>query len=112
MYPRGMESRDYQEYLHSEWWLHFRQRAIDYYGHRCKVCGLDWKTAGRRLDIHHYRYWKNGESILGREKLSDVCLLCEKHHPQGAYSREQVFHDRIWYLCWKTVLLPLRLLFR
>lgn len=60
----------YDAYLKSDHWQHMRALAREFYGDRCVLCG-----ATRRLDVHHRTYERKG-----RERLSDLILLCRKCH--------------------------------
>jgi hypothetical protein len=59
----------YESYLVSPYWKSFRQRAIVKYG-GCVLCGKD-----TGLQCHHRHY-----KTMGDEELSDVSILCERHH--------------------------------
>lgn len=71
--PKSRE--EYRDvYLKSAHWSSVRTAALAYADHRCQVC------YGRtQLDVHHRTYER-----LGREKPSDVTVLCrhchETHH--------------------------------
>lgn len=83
----------YQEFLHSPYWMTFREKAIKFHGGQCFVCDLDYKAKGKSIQVHHFKYKKWGISIVGREHAFwDVCLLCEGHHVRGEVSR--------WFLLW------------
>ena len=56
-------------YLKSAHWKETRTKALAHYGSVCATCG---KTG---FDVHHKTY-RN----LGREVLSDLAILCRKHH--------------------------------
>lgn len=62
----------YAEYLQTDHWENIRKRFWASKLHKgcCYVCG--GKT---RLHVHHRSYRR-----IGREKLSDFCLLCEACH--------------------------------
>lgn len=86
----GMDP-SYAAYLQSDHWKSFREKARAYYGRRCAVCNLDYVRKRKALHVHHYKYWGvDRSSLLGREKMSDVCCLCEDHHPKGSLSKEAV----------------------
>lgn len=74
---RTDRKKDYQKYLKSQHWLEFRETALDNAGRKCQVCG-----ATESLDVHHNNY-----DNLGNETLTDVVVLCRKHHA--------MFHGKI-----------------
>ena len=62
---------DYKEYLTSEVWKKKRNKIIKERG-ECELCGEK-----KRLEVHHLRYrYKSGKSILGRERETDLVVLC------------------------------------
>lgn len=67
--PKSRE--EYRDvYLKSAHWAKVRSAALAYADHRCQVCN------GRtQLDVHHRTYER-----LGREKPSDVTVLCRRCH--------------------------------
>lgn len=65
----------YARYLKTPWWMVFRHIVRKVRRGRCQKCG---SKIG--LNVHHLRYYRNGRSILYRERLSDVQLLCRKCH--------------------------------
>lgn len=111
-----MHNYSYANYLASPHWTQLRQKAVRYYRYRCAVCGTDWRSRGRRLDVHHYSYRRNGQLIFNRERLSDLCCLCEWHHPKGSLSKAQLRAWRRHYLLKKLLRwlawLPFRLLWQ
>lgn len=60
----------YAVYIQSAAWKRFRERAIRSRGGHCEKC-----PATHPLEVHHLTYER-----LGRERLSDVQVLCEFHH--------------------------------
>lgn len=63
-------------YLRSPHWKKLRRRALMYAGHKCITCG-----SKVRLEVHHLRYVdERGKSILWHERMSDLAVLCHKHH--------------------------------
>jgi len=69
---------DYADYLKTKHWQTTKRLALEHYGNICSVCGTD-----KKLNVHHVSY-KN----RGKEKLSDLMILCKKHH-EGVHGREQ-----------------------
>ena len=57
-------------YLRSLHWRTVRAQKIKEAGGKCEVCGV-----GGKLDIHHLTYER-----LGHERMSDLQILCRKHH--------------------------------
>lgn len=72
----------FRAYLASPEWQALRRRVWARDKGVCAVCGT---TEGRR-DVHHRTYAR-----VGNERLSDLVLLCERHHyaahafPVGGY---------------------------
>lgn len=66
----GAKAQTYDEYLKSDHWQHMREIAREHYGNTCCLCGSDYQ-----LDVHHRTYERRG-----RERLSDVILLCRDCH--------------------------------
>lgn len=62
----------YAEYLKSDHWKTTRRLALEHYGNKCDECGTTEK-----LEVHHKTY-KN----IGKENLSDLRILCRKHHEE------------------------------
>lgn len=66
---------NYQDYLNSEHWSKRRLKFISKTHKRCFICrGKD------NLQVHHKRYYRYGESILFRERHTDLRLLCGRCH--------------------------------
>lgn len=62
---------DYQHYLQTPHWQHFRKEAIKDAGERCRVCNSKAKS----LQVHHRDYTNRG-----RETFNDVVVLCKACH--------------------------------
>jgi hypothetical protein len=77
--------REYARYLASKEWQRTRALALEYYGHSCCLCGRS-KEDGVTLQVHH-RYYsdRNGDSIVGRESLRDLTVLCYSCHKNAAH---------------------------
>jgi len=73
------QSMDYQTYLQTEHWLHFRLEALKGAGHKCRMCNAD-----SALSVHHNNY-----SNRGRETFNDVIVLCGECHAKFHGKREQ-----------------------
>jgi len=67
----------YNEYIKSPGWIAKAQAAKQRAGQKCQLCGAKRKDV--QLDTHHNTYQR-----LGREKNTDLLVLCEpchtKHH--------------------------------
>lgn len=59
----------YKEYLKSEHWQNVRRKRLSN-GRKCEYCGN-----GEFIEVHHKTYKR-----LGRERYSDLMLLCHNHH--------------------------------
>ena len=66
--------KEYRAFLHSKVWKEFRAGIIKKRGKRCEACGLS--VSLRVLHLHHKTYVRFG----GKEKPSDVVLLCKSCH--------------------------------
>jgi hypothetical protein len=108
-------SPEYRAYLRSQAWQQTREKAFEHYGRRCAVCNTKW-----RLQVHHLTYER-----LGHEYMSDLRILCWRHHKKGRYSAVAINMDAkaVWWLrllerlttgifraIWACVKLTLRLL--
>lgn len=70
----------YKDYLATEWWQSFRLDVLRFWGH-CALCGVEASPQKVILDVHHNRYRDlRGDSLLGRESLTDCVCLCQKCH--------------------------------
>lgn len=78
--PDLLKKLDYEEYLHSDWWIVIRALSKKRSRNMCALC-----SSPEHLNVHH-RSYKN----LGKEKPEDVIVLCqdchEKHHGKGNYA--------------------------
>jgi 5-methylcytosine-specific restriction endonuclease McrA len=62
-------------YLRSNRWRNVRKIAL--FAHNaCEKC----HKIDISLDVHHTRYYINGASILWRERLTDLQVLCRACH--------------------------------
>ncbi len=61
---------DYKSYIHSKRWKGRRTAYLIKMGRKCAVC-----SDKKNLHIHHLSY-----ENLGKEKDSDLVILCELHH--------------------------------
>jgi len=78
----------YREYLRSEAWRNKRIEVLKKHGSNCRICGSPY-----RIEIHHKRYTKRGESILGNESTSDLLSICHDCHM--LWHRKQGFRRKI-----------------
>ena len=78
---------NYQEYLQSPTWQHFKRLALERAKYKCEKCGFK-----DQLDVHHLTY-----ANLGKEKESDLRVLCRRCHKDAHYFAEYkevaVFHQ-------------------
>lgn len=65
-----MKNSEYYAYLRSPWWRAIRLASLIRAGRKCALCGEK-----HRLEVHHNTYVR-----LGREKLSDLVVLCRQCH--------------------------------
>ena len=56
--------------MQSKRWRGHRERALEYHGRKCSVCGTTYD-----LQVHHLTYVR-----LGREKMKDLRILCKGCH--------------------------------
>jgi len=69
-------SAEYDLFIHSWEWQMIKIRKLKAVGHACEDCGANFG-----LQVHHFRYRdKYGRSILGREKDSDLLVVCRECH--------------------------------
>lgn len=72
---RGRKRKmSYADYLSSKHWKEFRRYVISTRGN-CEVCG-----ASQGLQVHHKWYGTRRHSVLKREVLGDVAVLCKECH--------------------------------
>lgn len=69
----------YKDYLSSKHWRELRKDFIQRHESRCFVC-----SSITNLHVHHRRYKTpiTRENILGKEKNSQLVVLCNKCHSQ------------------------------
>lgn len=69
----GLRRLWYREiYLRTWHWRTLRRRVLEKYDYKCAVCN------GRAYDVHHKTYDR-----LGRERMSDLMVLCRYHHTKA-----------------------------
>jgi hypothetical protein len=79
-------SARYVSVLKSDRWKRLKSRLLQKRGCRCESCG----DVGVFIDLHHKHY-----ETLGRERHSDVLLLCRDCHRRHDHiRREQKRIDR------------------
>jgi hypothetical protein len=78
----------YAEYLRTEHWQDVRRRfwASKLHDGKCYACG----TTGK-LNVHHKSYKR-----IGREKLNDLCLLCDNCHSETHRIDRTRKHGILW----------------
>ena len=83
-----LQRMDYRDYLKSPEWIRKRKEALRIAENRCQLCN----TPGPGLTIHHRTYLRDGQSTIGREKLSDLVALCKDCHDLADERRRLVTH--------------------
>ena len=68
----GESAKDYEAYLQTRHWRALRQKIIQRYGGECQRCH---DIVGEAGHVHHKTYKR-----LGREKIDDLTLYCNKCH--------------------------------
>jgi len=66
-------------YLWSTHWRELREKKIKQVKRRCEHCGR-LIAYNQVIHVHHKLYYRNGKSILWREKLNDLQVLHEACH--------------------------------
>ncbi len=66
---------EYNNYLKTGHWRHLRNNFKNKNKRRCFIC-----RSKEKLDVHHKRYYLNGESILFKERDRDLRVLCRRCH--------------------------------
>lgn len=70
-YLNKVKKLRYEDYLKSDHWKNFKQKAIQNANYKCQLCG----NKEEKLSVHHNNY-KN----KGKETFDDVVVLCDKCH--------------------------------
>jgi hypothetical protein len=65
----------YNDYLKTDHWKKIRIQTFHKQGNKCRIC-----FSSNDLQIHHRRYYKNGENILFKEQNRDLLVLCKDCH--------------------------------
>lgn len=60
----------YYKYLHTQHWAQLRELKLAEVDYRCQLC-----YSPKKLHVHHRTYVR-----LGREKLTDLTVLCKECH--------------------------------
>ena len=89
-----MTKAAYARYLRSPHWLRLRAKALEHAGAQCqqtwetRVVGSYWQVTRcpnrTRLEVHHVHY-----ASIGRERLTDVRVLCRACHQATHRWREE-----------------------
>lgn len=79
-------SRLYTQYLRSAQWKLKRLDALQHAGYRCARC-----HSGMNLEVHHHHY-----TTLGRERVTDLEVLCALCHPRADKERARAQADAHW----------------
>lgn len=69
-----MNKEGYKNYLNSDYWKNLRRKILNKNKY-CQICNSIWF-----IQVHHKRYVDRKGNILGREKLSDLIVLCRECH--------------------------------
>lgn len=64
---------NYRKYIKSKAWQRIRTRAIEHADGQCRKCG-----SRMNIQVHHKHY-----QTLGRERLSDLDVICRQCHADG-----------------------------
>lgn len=65
----------YNQYINGEIWKRKRDEMVLKFGN-CFICDSSWN-----LNVHHLTYYDNrGKSILGKERMNDLLVLCRDCH--------------------------------
>jgi hypothetical protein len=70
----------YHKYLQSNLWKEIREEALLRAGNACEECKIHYTT----LEVHHLNY----DRVGGKEKTSDLRVLCSICHPNEDRKRE------------------------
>lgn len=70
--PPALGSAAYSDYVSSKAWRAKREKALEYYGRACRLCG-----SRTQLEVHHITY-----ENLGREEMMDLDILCHSCHAE------------------------------
>lgn len=70
-YLKLMKYMPYEDYTRTEHWLHFKNEALLFFGHKCQLCD----SKNDEIHVHHKTYENRG-----RETFNDVIPLCSKCH--------------------------------
>lgn len=81
-----LKTINYEEYLKTDHWKNFRQKALQYHGNKCCKCGTL-----KHLQVHHLTYERRG-----CELLSDVIVVCEKCHQRIHNSQYNDMINELW----------------
>lgn len=65
-----LKTMEYEEYLKTDHWIHFRNETYKFFRNKCQVCG-----SKENINIHHKTYENRG-----RETFNDVICLCHECH--------------------------------
>jgi hypothetical protein len=81
-----MSSPEYDAYMKSEIWQDKRRMRLAFDQYECRNCHVT-----QRLSVHHWYYWRDGKSILGREHMEDLVTLCDVCHLVLTQRRQSIF---------------------
>src|SRR3990167_4937652 len=79
----------YNAYLRSAHWQRLKYTMYYRKRRRCYFC----RSHRKPLVLHHKRYQREGESIVGKERSADLLLLCRCcHDALHTYHLEELFN--------------------
>lgn len=76
-----LKNLDYKKYLKTKHWRKMRNAAFKIADYKCQLCYSDGAFIKGGLHVHHRTYER-----LGKERQSDLTVLCKKCHEK--------FHDK------------------
>lgn len=91
-YQGKPHTKEYDSYIKSQLWQEKRSERLQIDGDKCVMCGRPASKCRSGLNVHHIRYTRNGQSILGKEDvMKDLCTLCSPCHRKlhNYYERKQ-----------------------
>jgi len=77
-------SAEYKRVINSPRWRKLREQLIHAYDSVCQRC----KKKSDKLSLHHKNYER-----LGKERLTDLELVCENCHPSADEERKRAGQD-------------------
>lgn len=81
-----MATRTYLDSLQSHTWRRIRDRRLAFDRYECRNC-----HRRQGLQVHHWYYTRDGQSLLGREQIEDLVTLCARCHRALTEIRQDTF---------------------